>query len=237
MAKDRKDNILDRGQGNSDDMEHPFPAPSKEADNFSTDAEAPKETGNRGCCSRGEETPEEENDNGEEPGHHTDRDCMDDLESEIKCLHEQLEIKDAQIAELIVRAKRIQGEFDNYRKRTIKEKEEAAHFAAADLIQKLLPVFDNFERAVTAGQDACQGETFAVGIEMIFKQLLEVLMEEGLKPVPSIGEQFDPKWHEAVMRVENSECEENTVIEEVQKGYILNDRVIRPAMVKVSFKN
>ncbi|MFC4305559.1 nucleotide exchange factor GrpE [Cohnella boryungensis] len=129
---------------------------------------------------------------------------------------------------------RAQADFDNFRRRTQKEKEELAQYASMKLITQLLPVLDNFERALLTGGEAAEGDSFAKGVDMIYRQLTQVLDAEGLKRMEVVGQQFDPELHQAIMRVESDEHEEGTVIEAVQSGYVLKDKVIRPAMVKVS---
>jgi len=154
---------------------------------------------------------------------------------------ESADERDARIAELEGmleeyknRLLRSQADFDNFRRRTQREKEELVKFASAELIIRLLPVLDNFERAIAAAKSSGDFEALAKGVDMIHRQLLQVLEQEGLKPMETVGQPFNPEFHEAVMRVESGEYEEGTVVEELQRGYMLKDRVIRPAMVKVS---
>jgi len=142
-------------------------------------------------------------------------------------LHKQVE--DAQ-----QRALRAQADFDNYRRRTIKEKEELAQYASMKLITELLPVIDNFERALTAAQTAEDKDSFIKGVDMIFRQFNQVLQQEGLAQMETVGQPFNPDFHQAIMQVESDEHEEGIVVEEVQRGYMLKDKVLRPAMVKVS---
>lgn len=149
--------------------------------------------------------------------------------------------KDARIAELESqleeyrqRLLRAQADFDNYRRRTQREKEEMAKYASMELITRLLPVLDNFERAIGASKGSGDFESLAKGVDMIHRQFLQLLEQEGLKPMETVGQPFNPEFHEAVMRVESDEHEEGIILEELQRGYILKDRVIRPAMVKVS---
>lgn len=132
------------------------------------------------------------------------------------------------------RVLRTQADFDNYRKRTQKEKEEFAKYASSKLITELLPVLDNFDRALTTATDNPEFESFTKGIQMIFRQLDGVLKAEGLVAMEAVGEPFNPEFHQAVMQVESEEHEEGIVVEELQKGYMLKDKVLRPAMVKVS---
>lgn len=132
------------------------------------------------------------------------------------------------------RALRTQADFDNFRKRTLKEKEDFAKYASSKLITELLPIIDNFDRAISAAGDNAEIESFAKGVNMIFRQLEGVLKAEGLEAMDSVGKPFNPEFHQAIMQVESDEYEEGIVVEEVQKGYMLKDRVLRPAMVKVS---
>lgn len=129
---------------------------------------------------------------------------------------------------------RAQADFDNFRRRTQKEKEDLAQYASMKLIGQLLPVVDNFERAVTAATANQDFDALAKGVDMIFRQLEQTLQQEGLKAMEAVGEPFNPEFHQAIMTVESEEHEEGIIVEEVQKGYILKDRVLRPAMVKVS---
>lgn len=127
---------------------------------------------------------------------------------------------------------RLQADFDNFRKRVQREKEELVKYASAQLCESLLPVLDNFQFALAAKDE--QPEKVAEGVELIQRQLEEVLEKEGLTPVPTVGEEFNPALHEAVLVEESADYPENTVMEELRRGYLLNDRLIRPAMVKVA---
>ncbi|KGP75183.1 protein grpE [Desulfosporosinus sp. Tol-M] len=130
---------------------------------------------------------------------------------------------------------RLQAEFDNYRKRTQKEKTEIIKYASERLVGELLPVLDNFDRAISAAKVNPDFTSFSQGVEMILRQLQTVLDKEGLKVIDAVGQPFDPNIHEAVLRVASEdEHPENTVVEELQKGYYLKEKVIRPSMVKVS---
>lgn len=129
---------------------------------------------------------------------------------------------------------RAQADFDNFRRRTQKEKEELAKYASMKLITELVPVIDNFERAMATVPEGTENESFSKGIQMIFRQLESVLNNEGLTAMETVGQPFNPEFHQAIMQVESDEYEEGTVVEEVQKGYMLKDKVLRPAMVKVS---
>lgn len=129
---------------------------------------------------------------------------------------------------------RLQADYDNFRRRTRLEKEEFAKYASLNVVEKLLPVLDNFERALAAGQNAQDLDSFVKGVDMIFRQLTDVLAQEGLEPIQAVGEPFNPEFHQAVMQVESEEHDDNIVVEELQKGYMLKEKVIRPSMVKVN---
>lgn len=126
---------------------------------------------------------------------------------------------------------RLQADYDNFRRRTRQEKEEFYKYASEKLINTLLPVLDNFELALSAEGDSI--ENIKSGVQMIYKQLLDVLATEGVTPIPTVGEQFDPLRHEAVLRTESDEHPDNTIVQELRRGYFLKDKVIRPSMVKV----
>lgn len=129
---------------------------------------------------------------------------------------------------------RTQADFDNFRRRTVKEKEELGKYASAKLITELLPVIDNFERALSTAGESTDANSYIKGVEMIFRQLEGVLKTEGLTPMEAEGQPFNPEFHQAIMQVESDEHEDGVVVEVVQKGYLLKDKVLRPAMVKVS---
>ena len=136
-----------------------------------------------------------------------------------------------QIEDLTDRLKRSMAEFDNYRKRTEKEKSSMYIIGAKDIVEKMLPVVDNFERGLA---QAPEGDSFADGMKMIYKQLITTLDELGVKPIEAVGKEFDPNFHNAVMHVEDEEAGENIVVEEFQKGYTYKDFVVRHSMVKVA---
>ncbi len=129
---------------------------------------------------------------------------------------------------------RVQADYDNFRRRSRLEKEEFAKYASQKLIEELLPVYDNFDRALIAGKDSKDPDAFVKGVDMIFRQFAGVLEAEGVKPIEAVGQPFNPEFHQAIMQVESEEHDEGIVVEEVQKGYIMKDKVIRPSMVKVS---
>ncbi|MFF2155951.1 nucleotide exchange factor GrpE [Paenibacillus chitinolyticus] len=129
---------------------------------------------------------------------------------------------------------RAQADFDNFRRRTRQEKEEFAKYASLKLIEQMLPVIDNFDRALVSSRETQDFEALTKGIEMVYRQLEQVMTQEGLTPIEAVGQPFNPEFHQAIMQVESDEHEEGIVVEEVQKGYMLKDKVIRPSMVKVS---
>lgn len=129
---------------------------------------------------------------------------------------------------------RAQADFDNFRRRTRKEKEDQAKYASLPVIEQLLPALDNFERALDASKGTQDFDSLVQGIEMVFRQMQQVLTTEGLEAIPTVGEVFDPNLHQAVMQVQAEDFASGVVVEELQKGYKLKDKVIRPAMVKVN---
>ena len=142
--------------------------------------------------------------------------------------------KDAQIEELTDRVKRQMAEFDNFRKRTEKEKSQMFETGAKSIIEKILPVVDNFERGLAAIPEEEKGSAFAEGMEKIYKQLMTTLEEIGVTVIEAAGAEFDPNLHNAVMHVEDEELGENIVAEEFQKGYKYHDSVVRHSMVKLA---
>lgn len=133
---------------------------------------------------------------------------------------------------LLDRLARLQAEFENARKRATREQQEFRDFATADAIKALLPTFDSFERALQS--PATQLNEFRGGIELIYKQLQDALSKLGVRPVPAKGQRFDPHVHEAIEMVETTEVPDHQVLDELQRGYKLKDRLIRPAMVRVA---
>ena len=147
---------------------------------------------------------------------------------------EKKDKKDEQIEELTDRLKRQMAEFDNFRKRTEKEKAAMFEVGAKSVIEKMLPVIDNFERGLAAVPEDKKEDAFVVGMDKIYKQFLTTLEEAGVKPIEAVGQEFDPNFHNAVMHVEDEELGENIVAEELQKGYMYRDAVVRHSMVKVA---
>ena len=131
------------------------------------------------------------------------------------------------------RYKRVQADFDNFRRRTNQEKEQLSGFVKGNVLADLLPVLDNFERAVQSPAEG-DAKTFLDGFVMIHQNLMATLQKHGLAPIEAVGQPFDPNLHQAIMRVETDEYPEDTVVEVLQTGYTVDGRCIRPAMVKVS---
>ena len=142
--------------------------------------------------------------------------------------------KDEKIGELTDRLTRQMAEFDNFRKRTEKEKSQMYEVGAKDIIEKILPVVDNFERGLDAVPEEKKEDPFIQGMEKVYKQFLTVLESMDVKPIEAVGNPFDPNFHNAVMHVEDEEAGENIVVEEFQKGYTYKDFVVRHSMVKVA---
>lgn len=149
-----------------------------------------------------------------------------DVEAQAEALKNEKE-------ELESRLLRLQAEFDNYKRRTLKEREAERKYKAQDMVQELLPVMDNFERALQV-EVSEENESILEGIDMVYRQLQDVFASQGVSVIETEGADFDPNIHHAVMQVEDDSVETNKVVEELQKGYLLKDRVIRPAMVKVN---
>ena len=144
---------------------------------------------------------------------------------------EELEAVKKQLSEGVERMKRLQADFENFRRRTRQEKEELSNMVVQDFIKDLLPMLDNFDRAMAA--EATDGTKFQQGVEMIYNQLAEILKNKGLEKIDTTDAKFDPNFHQAVMRVENPDLEDESIAMELQKGYMVKGKVIRPAMVQV----
>ena len=169
--------------------------------------------------STGGEKPEE-TESGEEPEMLKKKKKKDKMEEKIE--------------ELEDRVKRQMAEFDNFRKRTEKEKSHMYEVGARDVIEKILPVVDNFERGLASVPEDQKENPVIVGMDKIYSQLMTTLTDLGVEPIAAVGGEFDPNYHNAVMHVEDEELGENVVAEEFQKGYMYKDTVIRHSMVKVA---
>jgi len=155
-------------------------------------------------------------------------------EEEIRRLHEALETKTREVEEHHDRYLRAAAEFDNARKRAAREREEYTRYANESLLRELLPVLDNFERALQAARGEPAAAAVTSGVELIQRELLRVLEKFGVTSFTSVGQPFDPERHEAIARVPTQGRPEGTVMDETARGYLLNGRVLRPAMVTVA---
>ena len=173
-----------------------------------------------------EETTEEtevENERAEEP-----------TKGKPKLFKKKKDERDEKIEELSDKLLRQMAEFDNFRKRTEKEKSAMYEIGAKDIIEKLLPVVDNFERGFSSVTEEDKDDAFVTGMEMVYKQLMTMLEGVGVKPIETVGKEFNPDLHNAVMHVEDEEVGDNVIVEEFQKGYTYRDSVVRYSMVKVA---
>ncbi len=139
---------------------------------------------------------------------------------------------EAKMAQMKDQLLRTMAEFDNYRKRTTKEKEQIFNRGVSYVVEAILPVIDNFERALTVAKD--RDDNFVKGVEMTYNQMLSALKNLGVEQMDSLGQTFDPHFHDAMQHVEDEQYGENEIVEVFQKGYMLNDQVIRPSLVKVA---
>ncbi|AST06727.1 nucleotide exchange factor GrpE [Anoxybacillus flavithermus] len=153
---------------------------------------------------------------------------------ELTVAYEKIAQLEAKLAETENRFLRLHADFDNYRRRVRLDMEAAEKYRAQSLVSDLLPILDNFERALQVQVEDEKAKSLLQGMEMVYRSLIEALKKEGVEAIESVGKPFDPHVHQAVMQVDDQNYEPNTVVEEFQKGYKLKDRVIRPAMVKVN---
>lgn len=176
----------------------------------------------------------------------------EEVESNLEAIQEELEIEtdvaceegkkyksmyeenQKSLEEVNNRLLRLQADFTNYKKRIDKEKDSLYTYASQELITQLLPIIDNFERALVSNDDKMKNDSFYQGMEMIYKQLIDTLKNNGLEEIEAVGQKFDHNFHHGVVQEESADHEEGTILEVFQKGYKLKDRVIRPSMVKIS---
>lgn len=156
------------------------------------------------------------------------------IEDQLKAEQEKVAELEAKLEEAENRIYRLQADFENSRRRARLDLEASEKYRAQSLITNLLPAIDNFERALQMEADSEQAKAILQGMEMVYRSLLEALINEGAEQIEAVGKEFDPHVHQAVMQVEVEGFDSNHVVEEFQKGYILKDRVIRPSMVKVN---
>nr|WP_302141247.1 nucleotide exchange factor GrpE [uncultured Schaedlerella sp.] len=180
-----------------------------------------------------EEDAAEEEDSGEPSEEESEEEGQEE-EKKGRKLFGKKNKKDEKIEELTDRLTRQMAEFDNFRKRTDKEKSQMYEIGAKDIINKILPVVDNFERGLAAVPEEEKKKPILEGMEKVYKQLMTTLEEIGVKPIEAVGQEFNPDFHNAVMHVEDEELGENIIAEEFQKGYTYRDSVVRHSMVKVA---
>lgn len=182
-----------------------------------------------------EESSQSKDDQAEESGQGDDEASLEDgkkpffgkkKDKAVRKLEERVEeLEDARVRQL--------AEFENFRKRSEKEKGQMFEVGAKSVVEKILPVIDNFERGLDAVPEEEKDTPFVEGIAMVYKQMLTALEEIGVKPIEAVGQEFDPNFHNAVMTVEDDELDSGMVAEELQKGYLYQDSVVRHSMVKV----
>lgn len=157
------------------------------------------------------------------------------LRSQVKAVKEELKSTDKETGEYLDYLKRLKAEFENYKRRSQKEREGIVSWSNEDLIKQFLPVLDDLERAVDSSQQSNNNlASLMEGMRMILDQLKAILQKQGLQEIEAKGEEFDPHFHEALMSVDLAEYPDNSVVEEMRKGYKLNNKILRPAMVKVN---
>ena len=208
-----------------------------QAEEASADVEADADAAESGKAeTAGDSEAEEAGGTGEDPDS-AEEDAGDDSKTEKKKFFgkkNKKDKKDEKIDELTDRLTRQMAEFDNFRKRTEKEKAQMYEIGAKDIIEKILPIVDNFERGLSSVSEEEKETPFAEGMEKIYKQLMTTLEGIGVKTIEAVGQEFNPDFHNAVMHVEDEELGENVIAEEFQKGYTYRDSVVRHSMVKVA---
>ena len=204
-----------------DDLEKD--AADKQAEEVSEAEETETETEAAESGEQAEETEESEAEDGQEAP-------ADEKKGFFK---KKKDKKDEQIEELNDKLKRQMAEFDNFRKRTEKEKTQMYDMGAKSIIEKILPVIDNFERGLAAVPEEQREDAFVVGMDKVYRQMLTELDASGVKPIEAVGQEFDPNFHNAVMQVESEEYDSGVVAQELQKGYMYKDSVVRHSMVAV----
>ncbi len=139
-----------------------------------------------------------------------------------------------ELAELNQRFLRVAADFENYKRRTVQEKEDLTKYSNAKMMGELLPVLDAFQLALKNPGESQEAQNVIKGVEMLYRQIMQVLEHAGMSKIEAVGQPFNPNLHEAIMQVDDDSVPEDTVVEELRAGYVLNERVIRPSMVKVS---
>lgn len=224
MSKETKKKVLDENF-DTEESKDSNTEEKEEADNLTAESEEAdaKEDVNVEDSDTKEDSASEEKD--DESDEKSDDKSKDKKKKDKKNKHQAI------IDDLNDRVMRQMAEFENFRKRTEKEKSQMYDMGAKSTLEKILPVVDNFERGLDAAEE---GDPFADGMKMVYKQLMTSLEEAGVKEIEAEGEEFNPDYHNAVMHVEDEELGENVVVEVLQKGYMYNDTVLRHAMVKVA---
>ena len=159
---------------------------------------------------------------------------VNSLESMIADLRQQLAAKEIEAKNNFDRLLRQAAELENYKKRSVRERDDAARYANEMLLKDLLPVVDNLERAVAHASGGGNGKPLVEGVEMVLRSLLDTLAKHGVSQMIAVGQSFDPAKHEAIAQVESEDHEPNSVVEELHKGYLLRERLLRPALVSVA---
>ena len=212
-AKAKKTGTADAGEDLKDEQ-------GESTENENTEAEAEE-------LEEAEEAPEKDTDEAKKGSFFSKKEKKDKKDAKIEELT-------GKITELNDKVLRNLAEFENFRKRTDKEKSQMFEVGAKSIVEKILPTIDNFERGLKSVPEDKKDDPFVQGMEKIYQQLLSSLEEVGVKPIEAVGKEFDPNFHNAVMHEENEEFGENTVSEELQKGYMYRDSVVRHSMVKVT---
>jgi molecular chaperone GrpE len=165
----------------------------------------------------------------------TDNDCeVENNNTELDLLHNKISSLELELEEAKNKYLRLQADFENNKRRAKLDYESALKYGIQNLVTNLLPALDNFERALNIEAENDQAKSILQGVEMVYKQLQQALVNEGLEIIQAEGQQFDPYIHQAVMQINDDSYEPNIIVQELQKGYKLKDKVIRPSMVKVN---
>ncbi|MBA4535886.1 nucleotide exchange factor GrpE [Bacillus aquiflavi] len=177
---------------------------------------------------------EEENSAADQASDEKEEEQQQSLEEQLNLANNKINELEQKLEESENRYLRLQADLENYRRRVKLDLEASEKYRAQSLISDILPVIDNFERALQTKTDNKEVNSILKGVEMVYKGLLEALKKEGALPIEAVGKDFDPHFHQAVMQVNEENYASNIVVEELQKGYVLKDRVLRPSMVKVN---
>lgn len=235
MAEETKRQAEESGAASEEMKDEAQTSPETEAGTVRDEAEGTPETASEETSGEQQETTEDPAQESAQEDDVVDGDFVSAEEAGKKSsfFRRKKDKRDEKIEELTDKVKRQMAEFDNFRKRTDKEKSQMFDFGAKSVIEKILPVIDNFERGLQqAGENP--EDPFVQGMEKIYKQMLTELESIGVKPIEAEGKEFDPNLHNAVMHCEDDSVGENIVVQELQKGYLYHDTVVRHSMVKVA---